>query len=265
MPTRSRGARSHSHRRDRPFDYEQTPPVQVPRPPLHKVPSWTLGNWHPAAASHRFCVHSFPSTQTSGVPIRQTPATHTSSPLHAFPSAHDVLSATLVYEHTPVATSHASTVQALPSSQSAVAPHCRENGSAVSEVRSRTPPTRSGSGTLLKSMPFAMFRSPSKNHTPTGMSDMVPPRIVLRSPSLKTPDTLDTSIRVPSARFFWPMKTMPSDRMSPSWLSSTRVPSPTSNTPVWTFVMEARRIRALCAPKSSTPVAVFPATAVWKS
>lgn len=71
-------------------------------------------------------------------------------------SARDVVSGTLMYEHTPVAASQASTVQGFPSLQSATVAQSRLKGSAVAEVRSRTSPTRSGSGTLVNWMPFEM-------------------------------------------------------------------------------------------------------------
>src|SRR5262249_38278819 len=91
--------------------HEHTPRAPVSIPELHGVPSATGVNWHPRAASHESVVHSFPSTQTSGVPMWQTPVRQTSLPLHTVASAQEVLSGTLVYEQTPVAASHASTVQ----------------------------------------------------------------------------------------------------------------------------------------------------------
>src|SRR5262249_1053092 len=157
-------------------DQEHTPAVQVPAPPLQLVPSWTAGNWQPSVASQmKSCVHSTPSTHTSGVPCWHTPVRHVSWPLQMVPSLHGVEAGSLVAVVGPVVAWATAVVQGLPSSQSVAKAQSKVNGSTLSDVRVRTPPTRSGSGTqpgdgqFGKSMPLARSRSPSKNHTPTGM------------------------------------------------------------------------------------------------
>ncbi len=73
----------------------QVPPVQTSSEQksesgVHAVPSGSLATWQPRAGSHESTVHSFMSSQTSGVPAWHVPAWQLSSPLHTVPSGHGV-------------------------------------------------------------------------------------------------------------------------------------------------------------------------------
>src|SRR5262249_33684828 len=77
------------------------------------------GNWHPVSGAHRFSVQLSPSSQTSGVPAVQVPATQVSPPLHTLTSPHGVPSgAGAPATHPPPFGAHVSTpLHGLPSSQ----------------------------------------------------------------------------------------------------------------------------------------------------
>jgi hypothetical protein len=77
------------------------------------VPTATGTCWTPVAGSHESTVQGFPSLTVGATPGRQLAAAlHVSSPSQAFPFEHDVPAAAGVWL-TPVAASHASTVQGL--------------------------------------------------------------------------------------------------------------------------------------------------------
>ena len=56
---------------------------------LHDPRSATIVCWHPDLGSQLSTVHGSPSSQLSGVPGRQTPARHVSTPLQMLSSPHD--------------------------------------------------------------------------------------------------------------------------------------------------------------------------------
>src|SRR6266446_9945030 len=85
-------------------------------PSLHEVPSGTAVCLQPVAGSHVSVVHAFASSHFSAVPAVHTPAWHVSTPLHTFPSLHEVPLATAACWQ-PCTGSHVSVVQGLLSLQ----------------------------------------------------------------------------------------------------------------------------------------------------
>jgi hypothetical protein len=71
----------------------RSPAVQA-LPSLHGVTVELGGFWQPSVALHESVVHWFVSTQFIGVPGRQLPVRHTSTPLQTLLSVHEVSSGT---------------------------------------------------------------------------------------------------------------------------------------------------------------------------
>ena len=89
-------------------------------PSEHDVPFATAICVTPAAGSQASAVHGLPSSSAGGVPGAHAPAWHSSLPLQAFPSEHDVpLSGKCT---TPSTGSHESAVHGLPSSSAGALP-----------------------------------------------------------------------------------------------------------------------------------------------
>ncbi len=65
-------------------------------PSLHEVPFVTAACLQPATGSHVSVVHGFASLQLTGVPAAHAPAWQVSTPLHTFPSLHEVPSGSAV-------------------------------------------------------------------------------------------------------------------------------------------------------------------------
>jgi hypothetical protein len=100
------------------------PPLHA-SPTLHASPSLHCAALalllHAAVAgSHVSVVHGLLSLHVLAVPLWQEPPPHTSPSLHALPSLHGAL--LLLWLHPPVLGSHASLVQALPSSHATALP-----------------------------------------------------------------------------------------------------------------------------------------------
>jgi ABC-type glucose/galactose transport system permease subunit len=90
-------------------------------PSLHEVPFASVVCWHPVTGSQVSVVHGLLSLQLSGVPAVQVPAWHVSTPLHVFPSLHEVPFASAVLWQ-PVSGSHVSAVHGLLSLQLSAVP-----------------------------------------------------------------------------------------------------------------------------------------------
>jgi uncharacterized membrane protein len=88
---------------------------------LHDVPFTTGVCWQPSVALQVSMVHGFTSSQSSGVPLVQTPAWQVSMPLQTSPSVHDVPFVTGVFWQ-PIIGSQVSAVQTFPSSQASGVP-----------------------------------------------------------------------------------------------------------------------------------------------
>ena len=103
------------------------PPAQVPSAQVSSVVQASPSSHdavlfvctHPVAGSHESSVQTLPSSQSGGGPPMHTPAEQVSAVVQALPSSHDAV--LFVWTH-PVAGSHESSVQALPSVQSGGGP-----------------------------------------------------------------------------------------------------------------------------------------------
>ena len=117
----------------------QTPAAQV-SPVVQALPSShdsmlsTLTQ--PRTESHESLVHGLPSSQSSGAPPTHDPPEQVSSIVHASPSSHGSELSVLTH---PVAGSHVSSVQMLPSSQSAGAPPTQVPAAHVSPTVQASP------------------------------------------------------------------------------------------------------------------------------
>jgi hypothetical protein len=85
-------------------------------PSPQPVPFGSAGFWQPATGSHESLVQGLPSLQVGVAPGVHAPAWQVSAPLQAFPSLQPVPLATSVFWQ-PLAASHESVVQGLPSLQ----------------------------------------------------------------------------------------------------------------------------------------------------
>jgi len=84
-----------------------TPPVQVPAPLLHMVPSGRVGFEQPLAGSHVPAEwQSSMAVHVTGVPGVQAPDWHVSFIVQALPSLHEVPFVAFGVEHMPVVGSH---------------------------------------------------------------------------------------------------------------------------------------------------------------
>jgi hypothetical protein len=89
---------------------EQASPVVQALPSLHALVLLTY--WHPNTGSQLSSVQAFPSPHVGGAPPTHTPPAHVSPVVHALPSLHGSL---LFVNTQPIAGSHVSVVQTLPS------------------------------------------------------------------------------------------------------------------------------------------------------
>jgi hypothetical protein len=84
-------------------------------PSLQAVPFGSDGKVQPLDGLQKFWVQALPSSQVTVLPAAQAPAWQASPCVQALLSVHSVPSAAVTCWHTPVAGSHESSVQALPS------------------------------------------------------------------------------------------------------------------------------------------------------